>query len=1120
MSEVAIRLGHHTVAITLPDHLLRDGVLNGLKNAVSMTAVDERIVVSEDIDHTFAFQIGSRHREAGLKRGALLERILEYLAGEFAELARVPVFRAAAVSWNDGAVLIAGPEGSGKSSLAAWFIENGFAFIADNQVAVLDGNGSLAGYSAPLAFSAIGASHLVELSDFGTAPMARTGERIHIGIKDSWSSSGESYRCGMIIFPHHVPDSPARLEKLEVSTAALLLKAQLTSSRAASSEMNLWYIEMARDIPAVALYYSHYDQIEGLLDRLVKLAIDDRMSPDSFNRFMSGIGRPASTLGRKYPIPERSDRKFSPFMTIGMATFDDYDGVYFSLQAIRLYHPEILDEIEFLIIDNHPDGPCSAALKDLEKHIPNLRYVPAGDVTGTAVSKNRVFSEAGGEFVLCMDCHVLFAPGSLRQLIDYFRSVPLSRDLIQGPMIYDNLTRISTHWVDGWKSGMFGQWANDPAGTDPGNPPFVIPFQGLGVFACRRDSWLGFNPAFRGFGGEEGYIHERFRLAGGRVLCLSALRWLHRFGRPMGSPYPNKWEDRIRNYLIGFREVGWNTDEMQAHFRELLGTQKADRIFAAIRKELDGSAEFNVEVRDDASGNGTHPQRSEFRGFDDDEQYNLREARLQFVAEVAVPVLLGKFTFDSAACVGRGAAIWAREFSRYGISPTVIESFPSAQSKDGGALAKAPAGTESARQARSANLVCCFEVGGISSAALAEQCVASLTNMAPVVVFAFAQTPAGDSHHNNRLLASWAALFAKRGYKAIDCIRPALGNDPRVEAHYQQNIVVFSLQQARESDTAEGNIVRLRTPSPGTQGQGVSVIMPVYNGAAFLSPAIESILLQTYRNFELIIVNDGSTDNSAAIADSYARVDGRVRVLHQDQRGEAAASNAGVANARFALLARLDHDDVALPERLALQVAFMETHEDIAVVGGSLRYIDGDGNLTGGKLTYPLTPEACHAALVNTTVGPIGNPSAMIRKAAFEKIGGCRTQFQGASDFDLWLRMDEHFKLANLPDVLVDYRLHGSNLTFKKRFNQALQAQIAKQAVLLRRRGLPDPIDGWTRLELDNLATFPMPDEEKSQVYRELFDAALSNFAATNDDMYLKLADNCLDQIPVGLPAS
>lgn len=1069
MSEVVVRLGHHTVAIELPDQLLNDGILTSLKSDVPPAGIDERIIVSAVGDRSYALQGGHGPREDGLKRGALLERLLARLAEGFARKAEVPVLRAAAVGWADGAVLIAGPEASGKSSLAAWFIETGFALIADDQVAITDAEGTVSGYPAPLAFAAGDADHLIELADFASAPMARTAERIHVGVREAWRTEGEALPCRMMIFPRFARDAQPRLEKLETVAAAQLLKAQLTSP--AGGDADYWTIQMARNIPAIALTYSHYDQISGLLDRLVKLVIDERLSPFDFDRFVSGIGRPAAAEARKYPIPERSTRRFSPFLTIGMATYDDYDGVYFSLQAIRFYHPEIVDEVEFLIIDNHPDGPCAAALKDLEKHIPNLRYIPAADVTGTAV-RDRVFSEAAGEFVLCMDCHVLFAPGSLRKLIDYFRSVPESGDLIQGPLVFDSLATISTHWLEGWREGMFGYWDRSPAGADPDAPPFEITFQGLGIFACRRAAWPGFNPAFRGFGGEEGYIQERFRRAGHRVLCLPSLRWLHRFGRPMGQTYPNRWEDRIRNYLIGFGEIGWDTREMQEHFRERLGQKTADRMFAAIRKEL-------------AAGGGeqeAEPVRLE--ELRDDEPYDLGEARLRFVAETAVPVLLGKFAVEAATCLGRGADIWKREFARHGITSPPEMPDPSR------------------------SLVCCLEPGDIASVAAAEHCVGRLTATAPVVVFTFARPPGDDAVDYNRVRASWTALFARRGYKPIDCLRPALAHDPRADSHYQQNLIVFS-----QSGVAAG-APRAPAVLSRTAGTNVSVIIPVYNGAPFLGQAIESILLQTHDQFELIVVNDGSTDTTGAIADSYAMADKRIRVIHQRNGGEAAAFNAGAAAARFALLARVDHDDVSLPERLALQVAFLEKNEDVAAVGGTMRCIDRQGKLTGQRATYPLTPEACHAGLVNATAGPIGNPAAMIRKAAFEKCGGLRVQFRTSSDFDLWLRLDEQFKLANLPDVLVDYRMHGGNLTAKGRFAQALNAHIAKQSALLRRRGEADPVNDWAKLELGHLAVFPMPEEDKNKAYRELFEAALTNFTTTNDAAFLALADKCLSLIP------
>jgi hypothetical protein len=109
--------------------------------------------------------------------------------------------------------------------------------------------------------------------------------------------------------------------------------------------------------------------------------------------------------------------------------------------------------------------------------------------------------------------------------------------------------------------------------------------QGLGLFACRRDSWPGLNPRFRGFGGEEGYLHEKVRRGGGRTVCLPALRWVHRFNRPEGVPYPPAWDDRIRNYLIGWRELGWDDAPVREHFRGVLG-EAADRIIARVDAEL------------------------------------------------------------------------------------------------------------------------------------------------------------------------------------------------------------------------------------------------------------------------------------------------------------------------------------------------------------------------------------------------------------------------------------------------------------------------------------------------------------------------------------------------------
>jgi hypothetical protein len=273
------------------------------------------------------------------------------------------------------------------------------------------------------------------------------------------------------------------------------------------------------------------------------------------------------------PPRHRRDRR-RPFLTIGMAVYDDYDGAYFSAQAIRLYHPEIAAETEILVLDTHPGGPCSEALGKLGTQVPGCRYVAAGSWRGTA-ARDLLFREADSAFVLAMDAHVLFAPGSLARLVEFLKTQADARDLWQGPLLDDNLASVSTHFRPEWSGGMYGVWSADERGADPAAPPFEIPMQGLGAFVCRREAWPGFNPRLGGFGGEEGYLHEKVRRAGGKVWCLPFLRWVHRFNRPMGTRYRACWRDRIRNYLIEYDELGLDPAPVLAHFERLLGAGAA-----------------------------------------------------------------------------------------------------------------------------------------------------------------------------------------------------------------------------------------------------------------------------------------------------------------------------------------------------------------------------------------------------------------------------------------------------------------------------------------------------------------------------------------------------------------
>jgi hypothetical protein len=226
------------------------------------------------------------------------------------------------------------------------------------------------------------------------------------------------------------------------------------------------------------------------------------------------------------------------------------------------------DKISFVVIDNHPEGVAAASLKSLENWVPFLRYVPFRGYRGTSV-RDLVFREANADIVCCVDSHVLLQPGALAALVGWFDEHPDSMDMIQGPLLGDRFDgAAASHYDPTWGAGMYGQWGLDDRAKDPCGEPFEIGMQGLGLFACRKDAWPGFNPRFRGFGAEEGYVQEKVRRAGGRVLCHPAVGWAHRFGRPSGAPYRPSWEDRLRNYLIGWKEIEWDTAGVEAHYRE------------------------------------------------------------------------------------------------------------------------------------------------------------------------------------------------------------------------------------------------------------------------------------------------------------------------------------------------------------------------------------------------------------------------------------------------------------------------------------------------------------------------------------------------------------------------
>jgi len=521
-----------------------------------------------------------------LPRHEALHRLAGIVVGRLASSVKTGVsIHAGVVLLNAQAILIAGPTGAGKSTLTAWFVEKGYDYLTD-EFALLKSGGALTGF--PRAFMLKPGSHDIvgAFSRFSECPGRRFGDALMLRPPPSQSSG---LPCRLIVFPDFNPGQDLEIEVLSAARASIALMACTgNTSQLADGGFNALN-ELASQATAVVVRYGAFSQIEGVLDVLARLLMTDGIDSRTARRFLAGIT--SSNAASQRPAvrsspPAATPRKRGARLTIGMATYDDYDGVYFSLQAMRLYHSDVSEHCEFLVIDNNPTGVCAAPLKAFESHIPNYRYIPETTRTGTSI-RNRVFEEAAGEFVLCMDCHVFIVPGALKRLLDYFSSHGDTRDLLQGPLLRDDLKRVYTHFRPEWRSGMFGVWDDNGLASNPDAPPYEVTMQGMGLFACRRDAWLGFNEAFRGFGGEEGYIHEKFRQARARTLCLPFLRWMHRFGRPLGPPYPVTFEDRIWNYLVGLRELNLSTHEMEQHFIQHIGEPQGSAMIAKLKRAFD-----------------------------------------------------------------------------------------------------------------------------------------------------------------------------------------------------------------------------------------------------------------------------------------------------------------------------------------------------------------------------------------------------------------------------------------------------------------------------------------------------------------------------------------------------
>lgn len=309
-------------------------------------------------------------------------------------------------------------------------------------------------------------------------------------------------------------------------------------------------------------------------------------------------------------------------LTIGIPTYKDYDGWWATVSSLYEHHD--LSDCEVLTVDNAPDSPEGEEVRQSCGQWPGLRYVPQASPVGTATAKDRVFAEARGDVVLCLDSHVILGKRAIDAVLDTFACEDADNVLLHGPLIFDGTNTVATHLNRHWGSGMPGQWARGwfhrcgftaaprrlPNGTiswetichasatveecycgslngyawdghesrllSHGWKPldkmvdiWEIGAHGTGLFACRRDRWPQFcrgeSADMVGFGCEEWHLHDLWRMAGGRVMMHPRLRWRHRF-RQKHHEYRPDLLDQARNAILWTKRLGRDPKLVHEHF--------------------------------------------------------------------------------------------------------------------------------------------------------------------------------------------------------------------------------------------------------------------------------------------------------------------------------------------------------------------------------------------------------------------------------------------------------------------------------------------------------------------------------------------------------------------------
>lgn len=237
----------------------------------------------------------------------------------------------------------------------------------------------------------------------------------------------------------------------------------------------------------------------------------------------------------------------------------------------------------------------------------------------------------------------------------------------------------------------------------------------------------------------------------------------------------------------------------------------------------------------------------------------------------------------------------------------------------------------------------------------------------------------------------------------------------------------------------------------------LDVVLPVKNGLPYLEEAIESIRAQTFDDFALFVIDDGSSDETASLVASLADRDSRIKPIDCAGEGLIDALNQGLTLSSSPFIARMDADDISMPTRFEKQISYLRAHTDVDVVGCWTELIDKRGNLLDAIEKYPPSPTEIRRQLLSNK-NPLAHPTVMMRSDRVKTLGGYRKPLKAAEDFDLWLRMAETGELANIAEPLLKYRLHPDQVSAKQRLAQSFASELAFICSEERRAARKDPV--------------------------------------------------------------